>query len=82
VIAKLWGGESAQEPLRRIIAYIDSIHGSGNWFRWVKAPASDELTKLTHTITRRTACYLERQGLLEREVENTYLTCDGVARRS
>jgi hypothetical protein len=41
------------------------------WFRWVRAPASDELTQLTNTITRRTACYLERQGLLEREVENT-----------
>ena len=62
--------------------YIDSADRSRTRFRWVKAPTSDELTQLTHTITRRTACYLERQGLLEREVENTYLTCDGVARRS
>ena len=62
--------------------YIDSTGGTRTRFRRVKALTSDELTQLTHTISRRTACYLDRQGLLEREVENTYLTCDGVARRS
>ncbi len=62
--------------------YIRGSGESATRFAWVKAPTSDELTQLTHTIARRTARYLERQGLLEREVENTYLTCDGVARRS
>jgi len=47
-------------------------------FRWVKAPTSDELTHLTHTIAYRVTCYLERQGLLERDAGHTYLTANGV----
>ena len=43
-------------------------------FHWVKAPTSDELAHLTHTIARRTARYLERQGLLERDSESAWLT--------
>ena len=56
--------------------YIDGVHGSLPRFRWVKAPTSDELTHLTHTIAHRVARYLERQGLLVRDAENSYLTCD------
>jgi len=47
-------------------------------FRWVKAPTSNELTQLTHTIAHRVARYLERQGLLERDTGHTHLTADGV----
>ncbi len=47
-------------------------------FRWVKAPTSDELTRLTHTIAQRVARYLERHGWLVRDAENSYLTADGV----
>jgi hypothetical protein len=47
-------------------------------FRWVKAPTSDEVTQLTHTIARRIGRFLERQGLLERDAENSYLTSDTV----
>ncbi len=57
--------------------YIDNKHGTSR-FRWVKAPTSDELTQLTHTIARRVARYLERQGLLVRDGESTYLTAEGV----
>ena len=42
--------------------YFDSTHGSPARFRWVKAPTSEELTRLTHTIAQRIARYLERQG--------------------
>ena len=42
-------------------------------FRWVKAPSTAELTQLTHTIARRVGRFLERQGLLERDVEHNYL---------
>lgn len=45
-------------------------------FRWVKAPLSAELTQLADTITRRVGRYLERQGLLERDAENSYLAGD------
>jgi hypothetical protein len=58
--------------------YIDSTHGSRPRFRWVKAPTGDELTQLTHTIAHRVARYLERQGLLERDAGNNYLTAEGV----
>jgi len=58
--------------------YIDSPHGSRVRFRWVKAPTSEELTQLTHTIAHRVARYLERQGLLVRDTGNSYLTADGV----
>ena len=35
---------------------------------------TDELTRLTHTIAHRVARYLVRQGLLERDTGNIYLT--------
>ena len=47
-------------------------------FRWVKAPTSAELTQLAYTIAYRVGRYLERQGLLERDAENSYLTPDAV----
>ena len=43
-------------------------------FRRVKAPNTDKLTRLTHTIAHRVARYLVRQGLLERDTGNIYLT--------
>ncbi len=46
--------------------YIDSANKSHARFRWVKAPTSDDLTHLMHTIAHRVARYLERQGLLVR----------------
>ena len=45
-------------------------------FRWVKAPTNSELNQLTHTIAQRLARYLERQGLLEQDVEQSYLTLE------
>ena len=62
--------------------YLDGVYvdgaGSTARFRWVKAPTDDELTQLTDTIAHRIARYLERQGLLERDSENSYLASDGV----
>ena len=60
--------------------FLDGVYvgeaGSSAWFRRVKAPTSAELTQLTHTIAHRLARYLERQGLLERDAEHSYLTLD------
>jgi len=44
----------------------------------VKAPTSDERTQMAQTIARRTGRYLEHQGLLEWDVENSYLATDAV----
>ena len=44
----------------------------------MKAPTNAEVTHLTHTLARRIGRFLERQGLLERDAENSYLAGDGV----
>jgi len=41
--------------------------------RWVKAPTSGELTDLAQRIAQGIGRLLERQGLLERDAENTYV---------
>jgi hypothetical protein len=56
--------------------YIDFRYGANPSFRWVKAPTIDEITQLTQTIARRVGRYLERQGLLERDTGNIFLTQD------
>ena len=53
--------------------YVDGATGTAARFRWVKAPTSDELTQLTHALARRIGRFLEREGLLERDAENSYL---------
>ena len=58
--------------------YIDSADRSRARLRWIKAPTSDELIQLTHTIAQRVGRYLERQGLLVRDAGNSYLTAEGV----
>jgi hypothetical protein len=58
--------------------YIDSTDRSRTRFRWVKAPTSDELTQLTHTIAQRVGRHLERQGLLVRDTGHSYLTAEGL----
>ena len=47
--------------------------------KWVRSPTSQELTLLAQTIAQRVGRYLERQGLLERGAENSYLASDAVS---
>ena len=56
--------------------YVDSSDGSSKRFQWVKAPTSEELIQLTHILAQRVGRFLERKGLLERDVENSYLSLD------
>jgi hypothetical protein len=51
---------------------VDSA-GSSTRFRWVKAPSNSEFNQLSHTIAHRLARYLERQGLLERDIDHSTL---------
>lgn len=55
--------------------YIERPDGSLR-FRWVRAPISTELAGLTQTLARRIGRYFERQGLLERDAENSYFAGD------
>jgi len=52
--------------------YADRQDGSARFHR-VDSPTNQELARLTQTIARRVGRYLERQGLLERDAENSYL---------
>ena len=52
--------------------------GTVEWFRWVRAPTTTELTELTHTIARRVGGFLQRQGLLECDGEQSYLAAEAV----
>jgi hypothetical protein len=61
--------------------YVDRHDGSVR-FRWVSSPTTRELTQLALTIARRVGRYLERQGLLERDAENSYLTMDAISEDS
>jgi len=58
--------------------YLDPSHTQPLRFRPAKAPTRDELTQLTHTIAYCVGRYLERQGLLERDAGNSYLTAQAV----
>ena len=63
--------------------FLDGAYTSGSnlhslQFLRVKAPTKGELTRLTHTMAQRVARYLERQGLVERDTGNVYLTPEAV----
>ena len=57
--------------------YIERADGALA-LRWVKAPTSGELTDLAQRIAQGIGRLLERQGLLERDAENTYLAGEAV----
>jgi hypothetical protein len=61
--------------------YVDGPDGAAR-FRGVRAPTTEELTQLSHTIAHRVGRFLERQGLLERDAENSYLSGGVVQCRS
>ena len=48
--------------------YVDDA-SSVKMFCWVKAPTNREVNQLSHVIAHRLARYLERQGLLEKDVD-------------
>ncbi len=62
--------------------FLDGVYvgeaSSSARIRRVKAPTCAELTQLTHTIAHRLARYLERQGLLVRDAEHSYLALEGL----
>jgi hypothetical protein len=45
----------------------------GTTFTRIKAPSHDDMVTLVHTISQRIARYLEKAGLVVRDMDNTYL---------
>ena len=63
--------------------FLDGVYTKGTKrrpmrFLKVKTPSKAELTRLTHTIARRVGRYLERQGLIERDTGNIFLSQEAV----
>ncbi|MCP4270645.1 MAG: IS91 family transposase [Gammaproteobacteria bacterium] len=60
------------------MAYTQETNTERSRFQRTIAPNQKELAKLVHTISHRVARFLERQGVLERDEENSYLQLDGL----
>ncbi|MCP4494354.1 MAG: IS91 family transposase, partial [Gammaproteobacteria bacterium] len=62
--------------------FLDGVYAKNKYgkeiFQRTNTPTQEELAKLVHTISHRVARYLERQGVLERDEENSYLQLDGI----
>ena len=58
--------------------YVVGADGTVEWFRWVRAPSTTELTELTHAIAERVGHFLQRPGLLECDGEQSYLAAEAV----
>ncbi len=60
--------------------FVDGIYTTTPWgksrFHRTNAPDQQELTELVHAISHRVAGFLEREGILERDEENSYLIRD------
>jgi hypothetical protein len=57
--------------------YVERPDGAVR-FRSLRAPTSAELTHLAHIIAHRVGRFVQRQGLLERDAENSCLAADAV----
>jgi hypothetical protein len=62
--------------------FLDGVYvrdDSGKFvFHYNKAPTVEQLTDVLHIISQRVASFLERQGILERDEDSSYLTLDGL----
>ena len=60
--------------------FVDGVYTTTPWgksrFQRTNAPDQQELTELVHTISHRVAGFLEREGILERDEENSYLNLE------
>jgi hypothetical protein len=60
-----------------LMGFIQKKYGKAI-FQRTNAPTQEALAQLVHTISHRVAQYLERQGILQREEESSYLQLDGI----
>lgn len=63
------------------ILFLDGVYAEDDYgktrFHQIKAPTKSELNVLAHRISQRVAGFLEREGLLVRDVDNDYLSLNG-----
>jgi len=62
--------------------FLDGVYAKNKQgkttFQRTNAPDQQELAILVHTISHRVAQFLERQGVLEQDEENSYLQLEGM----
>ena len=60
--------------------FLDGVYTTTPWgksrFHRTNAPGQQELVALVHTISHRVAGFLEREGILERDEQNSYLNLE------
>jgi hypothetical protein len=54
--------------------YVDRLDGSARFCRTISSTSRKQI-RISQTLSRRVGRYLERQGLLECDAENSYLRC-------
>lgn len=73
-------GSALNLNVRFHMLFLDGVYTTTPWgksrFHRTNAPDQRELTELVYTISHRVAGYLERQGILERDEENSYLNLE------
>jgi hypothetical protein len=61
--------------------FLDGVYTTTPWgksrFHRTNAPDQQELTELVYTISHRVAGFLEREGIMVRDEENSYLNLEG-----
>lgn len=61
---------------------LDGVYAEDNYgktrFHQIKASTKNELNVLAHRISQHVAAFLDREGLLVRNVDNDYLALDGL----
>jgi hypothetical protein len=74
--------KSARGPIHFHMLFLDGVYAKNKQgkttFQRTNAPDQEELAVLVHTISHRVARFLERQGVLERDEENSYLQLEGM----
>ncbi|MBW9274797.1 MAG: transposase [Candidatus Thiodiazotropha sp. (ex. Lucinisca nassula)] len=62
------------------LLFLDGVYTTTTWgksrFHRTSAPKQQELTSLVYTIRYRVAGFLEREGILERDMENSHLNLE------
>jgi hypothetical protein len=62
--------------------FLDGVYAKNKYgkaiFQRTNAPTQEALAQLVHTISHRVARYLERQGILERDEESSYMQLDDI----
>ena len=72
--------QSERGPVHFHMLFLDGVYTENKYgktrFQQTIAPNQQELTGLVHTISHRVAEFLEREGVLERDEENSYLNLE------